>query len=72
MKKKELGDLREKGKVDLEKLIMEKKVKLEEFISKEKPGSKKDLKVGKKIRREIAQILTIMKEKELQKKESLE
>ncbi len=66
MKKKELTDLRAKTVKDLLKLAGEKK--LESFKKKVENTGKKDVKNYRNLRRDIAQILTIVREKEILEK----
>lgn len=69
MKKKDLTDLRNKKINELEKLLSKKRNELINTYAKIKAGQEKNLKKAKNIRRDIAQILTIIREKELLKKE---
>lgn len=69
MKKKDLTELRSKTEADLGKIVVDKKGKLAEISSKTKVGDKKNLKVSKNLRREIAQTLTLIAEKKLILKE---
>ena len=70
MKKKDLTDLRNKKINELEKLLSKKRNELINTYAKIKAGQEKDLKKAKNIRRDVAQILTIIREKELLKKET--
>lgn len=70
MKKKDLTDLRNKKINELEKLLSKKRNELINTYAKIKAGQEKNLKKAKNIRRDIAQILTIIREKELLKKET--
>jgi len=70
MKKKDLLDLRSKKTGELEKLLSKKRNELINTYVKIKAGQEKNLKKAKNIRRDIAQILTIIREKELLKKEA--
>lgn len=70
MKKKELTDLRNKKTNELEKLLSKKRNELINTYAKIKAGQEKNLKKAKNIRRDVAQILTIIREKELLKKET--
>ena len=60
MKAKELKDLRTKEKKDLVKMVNEKRVELTKITSRMYAGREKNLKKGKMIRRDIAQIMSIM------------
>ncbi len=69
MKRKDLGELRNKELKDLKKLSLEKakeagKVELEIKAQKEK-----NLKKARNLKKDLAQILTILKEKEILEKE---
>ncbi len=70
MKKKDLTDLRNKKINELEKLLSKKRNELINTYAKIKAGQEKNLKKAKNMRRDIAQILTIIREKELLKKET--
>jgi ribosomal protein L29 len=70
MKKKDLTDLRNKKINELEKLVSKKRNELINTYAKIKAGQEKNLKKAKNIRRDVAQILTIIREKELLKKET--
>jgi ribosomal protein L29 len=70
MKKKDLTDLRNKKTNELEKLLSKKRNELINTYAKIKAGQEKNLKKAKNIRRDVAQILTIIREKELLKKET--
>jgi ribosomal protein L29 len=61
MKKKEFTELKSKDKKTLSKMVSEKRVELIKFTTRMYAGREKNLKRGKMIRRDIAQILTIVK-----------
>lgn len=63
MKKKELESLRKKETQELVKELAEARQKASLTWSKMMVGKEKNLKAGKKARREIAQILTVISEK---------
>lgn len=65
MKKKDLADTRNKEIKDLKKLAEEKKLELAKTEVKIRSGEEKNVKKAGGLRREIAQILTIIQEKEL-------
>ena len=65
MKKKDLTELRTKEKKEIESILAKKRLELATLISKSVSGGEKNLKKGKNLRKDIAQILTIIKEKEL-------
>lgn len=63
MKKKELDGLKEKGILDLRKLIAERRVELTKFYANLGAGKEKNLKLGKNLKREVAQISTVLHQK---------
>lgn len=65
MKKKELQELRTKEIKNLEKEAEEKKLEYLKFVAGLKASKEKDFKKGKKLRHDLSQILTIIREKEL-------
>lgn len=65
MKKKELKDLRKKDLKELVKLIDKNKLELLKIKAEAKVGKQQDLKKVKKARRDLAQMMTIMKELKL-------
>lgn len=65
MKKGELTKLRTKKETELRKLVSDKKLLLARVIADVKASREKNLKKAKNLRRDIAQILTIFREKEL-------
>ncbi|MFZ5932976.1 MAG: 50S ribosomal protein L29 [Patescibacteria group bacterium] len=70
MKKKDLIELRNKKIADLKKLAQEKDLELTKAGVKIADKSEKNLKKVKNIRRELAQVLTVTREKEIVEKES--
>jgi ribosomal protein L29 len=72
MKKKELIKLREKTVEELKKLSSDKRLELIKIESELKGGKEKNLKKVKNQRHELAQILTIVREKEIMEKEIME
>lgn len=72
MKKKELALLRSKELSELAKTVSEKKLSLDKFGLDSKDVSNKNLKKGWILRREVAQILTLIREKEILEKEKTE
>lgn len=72
MKRKDLMNLRAKSLSELGKMLSEKKVGLSQFNANFKTGSEKNLKKGSMTRREIAQILTIIREKQISEKSEKE
>lgn len=69
MKRKDLVDLRSKEVKDLNKILGEKKAELEKVMVNVPAGKEKNLKKANNLRRDISQILTIIREKEIRKKE---
>jgi ribosomal protein L29 len=69
MKKKDLQVARNKKVSELKKLVSKKKQEVEVLQAKVKAGQEKNLKKAKNIRIEIAQLLTLIREKEIIKKE---
>lgn len=73
MKKKDLKTLRTKSDKEMEKTLDKKRKELMETFLKTKTGQEKNTKAVRNLRKDIAQILTIKKEKEIvegmQKKE---
>ncbi len=65
MKKKGLKDLRVKEIDELKKLVSEKRKETSVIYAKVKTGQEKNLKKVKGLKKEIAQILTIIREKEI-------
>lgn len=65
MKRKEFNDLREKNIQELEKIALEKKLEAEKAKMKMLGGKEKNLKVRKNLAKEIAKILTLVREKEI-------
>lgn len=68
MKKKDLQSLRSKSIKELKKTVTDKKLEASEVFVKIKSGQEKDLKKVKNLRTDIAQILTVIKEKEIMDK----
>lgn len=65
MKKKEFNDLKKKEVKDLLKLNIEKKFEAKKAKLNMMAGKEKNLKIYRNIRRDIAQIETVIKEKEI-------
>ena len=65
MKKNELISLRKKDLVELRSLLEQRRTEAAESFAKIKAGQEKNLKKSKNLKREIAQIMTITREKEL-------
>lgn len=65
MKRKEFLSLREKNIPELKKMVLIKKDEAEKAKMKTMAGKEKNLKVRKNFAREIAKILTLIREKEI-------
>ena len=65
MKKNDFKNMKVKKVEELRKTVSEKKTELTKLLSKKAASGEKNLKEGKNLRREIAQILTLAREKEL-------
>jgi ribosomal protein L29 len=70
MKKKELVELKTRDVTELNKLLKEKRVEFAKSRLDLKASREKNLKKARNLRRGIAQILTIIREKELVEQES--
>jgi ribosomal protein L29 len=65
MKHKDLIDLRKKSEAELATLVVEKKYALAKAMAEAKLGSEKNVKLPWQLRREIAKISTIIREKQI-------
>ncbi|MCH7729924.1 50S ribosomal protein L29 [Patescibacteria group bacterium] len=65
MKKNDLNSLRAKTVAELRKEAAKRQVELSSFYAKIKAGQEKNLKRAKNARRDLAQILTLIRQKEL-------
>lgn len=65
MKTKEFKDLKNKEVKDLTKMLNERRNSLRKIVLEIKTGSEKNIKKGNNIRKEIAKILTLIKEKNI-------
>jgi len=65
MKRKDFITLKTRKAEELAKIVSEKKRDLELLLVKVSSGGEKNLKKGKNLKKEIAQILTLIKEKEI-------
>lgn len=65
MKKKELTDIKGKTIKDLNKLVYTKKLEAKKSKMNTASGKVKNLREFKNLRRDIAQILTVIKEKQI-------
>ena len=61
MKSKEFNELKGKKENDLLKLVRGKKVELTKLTSRIYAGREKNLKIGKNLKRDIAQIMTLIR-----------
>lgn len=61
MKSKEFNELKGKKENDLLKLVRGKKVELNKLTSRIYAGREKNLKIGKNLKRDIAQIMTVIR-----------
>jgi ribosomal protein L29 len=68
MKKKDFDQIKNKSREDLEKVVSEKRAELTETNTLSGVSGEKNKKKAKTLRREIAQILTLIKEKEIVEK----
>ena len=64
MKKNDIADLRKKELKELEKMLEDKKMQMYKARTDVKTGKEKNLKKAKNIKREIALIATLVREKE--------
>lgn len=69
MKKNDLATLRQKEVKDLEKMLKEKKAEVAKTEINTVAGKEKNVKKANNLRREISQILTLIREREILKKE---
>lgn len=69
MKKKELQELRIKKMAELRKLLSKRKKEADVTYGKMKAGQEKNLKKAKNLKRDIAQILTLIREKQFLEEE---
>ncbi len=65
MKAKEFKDLKTKDIKALSKLVHEKKLEITKKAMDIKSGKEKNLKAGMNLRREVAKILTLIREKQI-------
>lgn len=70
MKKKDLKNLRDKSKNELKATVYKRKNELVATYAKIKAGQETNLKKAKNLRRDIAQILTVIREKETSEEET--
>jgi ribosomal protein L29 len=68
MKRKDFAELKEKTKVELTKLVVQKRMDATKKKMEILAGKEKNLKAYKNLRQEIAKILTLVKEKEILEK----
>ncbi len=65
MKKKELKDIKSKSVKELSKLVYDKKIEAKKAKLNAVSGKEKNLKIFKNLRRDIAQVKTIVREKQI-------
>lgn len=65
MKRKELSPIREKTREAIEKAVQEKRLELAKVQAELRLGRVKNVKVAKNLRRDIAQLMTILREKKI-------
>jgi ribosomal protein L29 len=70
MKKKDLTDLKTKEGTELTKALKEKKGELAKVEIDIKAGKEKNVKKGNNLKRDIARLLTIMREKKILESET--
>lgn len=68
MKKKELIDLRSKEVKVLNKMILDKKTEIEKNRVKVFSGKQKNFSFSRNLRREVSQLMTLVKEKQIMEK----
>jgi len=71
MKKKKVGDLRLIETDELMKIVLEKKKELAIFVSEIVLQKEKNVKKGMLLRREIARMLTLLRERDIVDKEKI-
>ncbi|RLC32833.1 50S ribosomal protein L29 [Candidatus Woesebacteria bacterium] len=69
MKKKDIQDLRSKKIAELDKIVAKKKQESIMADAKMRTGQEKKIKKVKNLKREIAQVLTIIREKQILEEE---
>lgn len=65
MKKKELQTFKDKKLEELKKAVQEKRVEIAKASAEMYAGKEKNLKKAKNAKRELAQVLTLLRQKEL-------
>lgn len=65
MKKNDLNSFRAKTAIELKKEVVKRRVEISSHYAKIKAGQEKNLKKAKNARRDLAQILTLIRQKEL-------
>lgn len=65
MKKNDYKNIKTKNTEDLKKMVSEKKLELMKLLSNKVSKADKNLKKGRNLKKEIAQILTLVREKKL-------
>jgi ribosomal protein L29 len=72
MKRNMLRDLRSKKLTDLEKMASEKRAEVDKARAEMKASKEQNLRKAKNLRRDLAQILTVVREKEIINEENKE
>lgn len=72
MKKKDLMEVRGKDAAEIKKIISEKQLKLDKVRVETLAGEEKNVKLPANLKRELAQLNTILREKELGEEEKVE
>jgi ribosomal protein L29 len=72
MKRNMLRDLRSKKLTDLEKMASEKRAEVDKARAEMKASKEQNLRKVKNLRRDLAQILTVVREKEIINEENKE
>jgi len=67
MKKRDLAELRKKDQKELEGLVIAKNKERDMFLAKMSVGKESNTKQAKAIKRDIAQIMTILREQQKKK-----
>ncbi len=71
MKKKEFADLKTKKVSELGKMVFDKKAGITKLYADLSTGKEKNLKKAMSVRRDIAQILTVISQMEIVEKETI-
>ena len=66
MKKKDLQAFKDKKIEDLRKVVSDKQMEISKVVTEMYAGKEKNLKKTKNLKRELAQVLTLLRQKELE------